>query len=434
MKVSRYTITLSNFPDPGKHLVFNTRTQAQVVIDNELKGILESLPAAPDEKTAQALTTLERLGITAGDSIDEDAVITDWFDKMRANRSTLKPTVLTTYSCNFACSYCVENGVRNPVFMKEETARKTASYILAEAKKLGTKNIFITFYGGEPLLNLSALRTVARETGRPAREAGISFAFGMSTNGSLLTRDVVQELKDLGLARAKITLDGTREAHDRKRPFAGGKGSFDTIVKNVQDSLDLITIDIGGNFDNENAADIPRLLDYLAELGLQKKVGRILFKPICPTFQDREGMSPSVEMECVYGSMENVKRMVELSRMAAEKGFSVDDDIGVHFCEAVSSRTSFTIDPEGRLYRCPAFVGRESFSSGDIGSGEREAAFPELWKRCAGCAYVPLCGDGCIFDAFIRFGDAGKLSCHREAMEYTVREALKDSYTRSHKR
>ena len=37
MKLSRYTVIVDNFPAKGKHIAFNTKTQAQVVIDDDLK-------------------------------------------------------------------------------------------------------------------------------------------------------------------------------------------------------------------------------------------------------------------------------------------------------------------------------------------------------------------------------------------------------------
>jgi uncharacterized protein len=433
MKVSRFTIRVPDFPGIGKYLIFNTRTQAQVVIDDELARALESLPDGQSSaKTTDAMSTLKELGLLVDDGVDEDRVIEEWFRGLQTAQTVLKPTVLTTYACNFSCTYCVEQGVHHPVFMDSQTAQHTISYIRAQAARLHSSRILCTFYGGEPLLNIPAIREVALGIGKIAAELGIPYAFGITTNGSLLTRAVVEELKALGLRGAKLTLDGTRETHDGKRPFVDGKGSFDVIMKNLLECIDLISIDIGGNFDDRSFDDIPPLLDHLSGLGLKRKLHKVSFKPICPGFMGRRRLGPAVEMECAYGGIENAGKIMELRRIAREKGFPVDEGVDVHICGAAMGEGGFCVDPTGILYRCPGFVGHARFSTGDISHGERPGTSIESWKSCTGCAYVPLCGGGCSYDAYVRYGDAHRLSCYLESMEYMVREALKEDYLRSH--
>jgi len=101
------------------------------------------------------------------------------------------------------------------------------------------------------------------------------------------------------------------------------------------------------------------------------------------------------------------------------------------------------------IYKCPAFVGHERFASGSIDEGEQSAgagettgaaapggdpagtqvsANRELWQRCRECPYVPLCGEGCQFGSYLRYGDTSKLNCRKEFIEYMVREHLKLNY------
>jgi sulfatase maturation enzyme AslB (radical SAM superfamily) len=69
------------------------------------------------------------------------------------------------------------------------------------------------------------------------------------------------------------------------------------------------------------------------------------------------------------------------------------------------------------------------FAVGDIATGEAAAlGTPELWRRCAECAYSPLCGDGCMYGAYMRYGDPARLNCPKEYVEYVVRENLKSQY------
>jgi radical SAM protein with 4Fe4S-binding SPASM domain len=101
----------------------------------------------------------------------------------------------------------------------------------------------------------------------------------------------------------------------------------------------------------------------------------------------------------------------------------------------MTKRTSFIIDPGGRLYRCGGLAGRTEFSFGTIGGSENDPYMGrELWRRCAACAYAPLCGDGCPFGAFVRWGDPLRLNCGKESLEHLVRENLKLSYLRKNRK
>jgi uncharacterized protein len=239
----------------------------------------------------------------------------------------------------------------------------------------------------------------------------------------------VEDLVGYGLKGVKVTLDGSREHHDRKRPFKNGRGSFDTIVQNILQAVDSIDVDVGCNFDEENIESFPELLEYLQQLGLAAKLHAIRFKPISEILNDREGLSSSAELDCVYSKPQTARHMVELRKLALERGFRLDPGIGVNMCSIMANRSIFTIDPLGKIYKCPALVGRSEFEVGDIRTGEIAGQNPpELWKRCLGCAYLPLCGEGCLFGALLRFGDPYRLNCQKEYLEYLVRENLKLNY------
>ena len=176
------------------------------------------------------------------------------------------------------------------------------------------------------------------------------------------------------------------------------------------------------------------MLDELAGLGLAPKIHKVIFKPISPVPKDREGLVPSAELACAYSDPDAIRRIVELRRIALEKGFKVDAGVGAHICDLLMKRTSFNIDPEGFLYRCAGFVGHPEYRCGSIHSEEKDRFLGmELWRRCSECPYVPLCGDGCILGAYVRFGDPLRLNCNKEYMEYLVMESLKVNYRHSRK-
>lgn len=127
-------------------------------------------------------------------------------------RPMLDLRISVTDRCNLRCTYCMPREIfdKNHVFLPraellslEEIARVAASFV-----RLGVRKIRLT--GGEPLLrrgieqlveNLSALRT---NTGEPVEIA-------MTTNGVLLAAKA-EALKNAGLSRITVSLDGLNQA------------------------------------------------------------------------------------------------------------------------------------------------------------------------------------------------------------------------------
>ena len=282
---------------------------------------------------------------------DDSMAVESHFKKVWEDTSVLRATVLTTYSCNFECVYCVEEGVKKPVCMDEKMALETVEYIEQKFRAHGSRKIAVYFYGGEPLLNMQAIRTVARSLADFGRANNVPFTFGFNTNGALLTPEVIAELKPLGLIWATITIDGPREVHDRNRPFKNGRGSFDAIIANLKAIDGLAHLDINVNFDQSTVGQVPALLDYLKEADQSSKIGKVVFTPITPTPKDREGLRPATETDCSFMTLETARHLIELRRLAMEKGFNVEVGVQARACEMVLRPGKHHHRPPGRPVR-----------------------------------------------------------------------------------
>ena len=430
MFLTRYSITVPDFPTPGQHLLYNTRTRGIVVVDAGLRAALDRLPDLPADRQARAsLRGLRRLGYLVRGEAEDTKALEAYFRDLRAEPSSVQATVLTTYACNFACTYCVEEGVKAPVHMSDATAEAAAEFIVRRARERRARAVYVSLYGGEPLLNMRAVRIVLEQTRSLAEARRMEFGAAITTNGALLTPEVVDELAGLGVRGAKVTIDGDRARHDAKRPFKSGRGSYDLIMRNLEYAVGQLELNVEGNFDDENAASFPALLDELKTRGLADRLNLVRFKPISAVPADRRHMRAHAELECVYSRPETARTVVALRKAVVERGMPTDPGIGVNVCGITLGGAHFTIDPTGKLYQCPAFVGHPQFSAGDIAGGETPVLrAPELWRRCSSCAYAPLCGDGCMYGAYMRYGDPKQLNCPKEYVEYVVRENLKAQY------
>ena len=514
MKLSQFTVIVPDFPSNRKHLVYNTFNQATAVIgERAMRWILDvgcgmldekrklklatpsdieyrvssnrddgnrasqlvgqaSLPVMsgkmPDppeydsldskkpvlERSEGYINTFTDLGFVVDDSVDEIETFKRWYNESRYDKSTMRATILTTYDCNFACEYCVEDGVKNPVKMDEEHCRTTVNWLIERLDKYQCDDIRLQFYGGEPLMNISPIDYIASEINRYCKTRGTTcrapiFSFTITTNGSLLKPDLVERLTPLGLKSIKITLDGDREAHNLKRPFRSGKGSFDVIIENilrvanVRGDADRPHIRIGTNVDSANLESVPRLLDYLEQIGLKDKIDLIKFDPIVHVQGQKERTGDGVTVRlgepprrpvapspCPSSGKWALDDLIWLTWDAYKRGFKTETRIQSTICSMNLDGTAVVIDPLGRIYTCPAFVGREGFQTGDIYHQElfdkhREFMSMEVPNDCFKCAYMPICGGGCKHLAYTRYSDLGRTVCERDYLQKVTAELLK---------
>ena len=431
MKRSLYTKYVDNYPKEGEHLLFNTLNHGLMTVDDSLRNSLENLDKNGSTIPGKLRKELRSQGMIVKNERKERKQLETYFKEIKKTaESALEVTILTTFACNFACVYCVEEGVISSIKMDEETADKTAEYIEKEARRLKVEAIYLSFYGGEPLMHIPPIRSISKRLRAFCEKKGLEFAFALTTNGALLKPGIVLELAELGLEGVKITIDGDREHHNAKRPYRDGRGSFDDIMKNVRFAVNYIAVDIGGNFDEENVGSFEALIHYLKDEGIAPLLHLVSFKPISQTPADRKKALPTAELECAYARDDTADSMIKLRKLLIDNGFSTDEGIGVNICGMTLNDTQFTVDPTGIIYKCPAFVGREEFSVGNLTDGVASTPKLELWRRCAGCENAALCGDGCMYGSYIQYGDPDKLNCRKTYIDTVASENLKLEYER----
>ena len=177
--------------------------------------------------------------------------------------TSLRIIVVLNLDCNLACTYCFEGQRKGKWYLSDETADAFIAFV-KNRDLTGKKAIEVTFYGGEPLLSIGRVSSASRNSSGPMRrKKACRYEFGLVTNGTLLTPEVVRKLAPLGLKGAKVTLDGPEEIHDRFRPFRSGTGSFDVILRNIADVCELIRIQIGGNYTQDITANSRSCFDHL---------------------------------------------------------------------------------------------------------------------------------------------------------------------------
>ncbi len=436
MRQSQFNIFIP-LPVKGEYLLFNTFTDSRMIVNDELKAFMEGIHRG-ETVSADNLSCLEELkenGVLVEDEQSEEKELERWFEVKKNYSSEMNVTVLTTYGCNLSCVYCFQDGLYSSTSMKEDTCRSVVSWITRKMEEVTPLTLRLTFYGGEPLLNLRALYFLSEELYRGAKDRGIELKIQIITNGVLLREEVVDRLLPSGLERIKVTLDGDQEAHDKKRPFRDGRGSFEIIFNNLLKINHKIPILIGGNYDESNRDHIPPLLDRLRDSGFASSMIRLNFRPIFANNQYKNpyGFRSSYCDICTF-SESKVEDMLWLHEEIEKRGFRAMDGVALGPCEVIK-RSACTIDPAGRIYKCAGFVGMEGFSIGDIFSSNPDIEVDKFadcdpWRECGDCPYIPLCGGGCRCSAYMKGGDYRKIACEKEyfdkvALKLVEKEFLK---------
>ena len=432
MRSSQFNIFIPSFPEKGEFLVFNTFTDSRVIVNEELKKVMERAgeKSPLNENEVNYLNQLRELGIMVDDEVDEDRELQYWFQKFRYDPSILSITVLTTYACNLKCTYCFQDGLQSPSSMDRKTSLKVIQWISEKLHALSPLTVELVFYGGEPLLNPKAIRLISEGISQITKPMGIQLSISIITNGVLLDLQLADFLLPLGLKEVKVTLDGDREAHDAKRPHQNGDGTFDTIFRNISQLKGKVPISIGGNFDDSNRESIPRLLDLLEQRSFNSHLKRVGFKPIFSSLDDAR-RPQSFFNTCTFSDI-NVEDLLWLRRETEKRGFPCEGGVALGPCGA-ARENAYTIDPLGKIYKCPGSAGMDEFVIGDINEKELNSRNTQFMtfdpcEICRGCPYIPICGGGCRMSAHIKKNDFRDIACERKYFDQAAPEIVKYEY------
>lgn len=152
-------------------------------------------------------------------------------------------TFQVTEDCNLACTYCYQTD-KKCTHMPFSVAKQAIENILTESRgfdKINTVKeqpaIIIDFIGGEPLMETDLINQIIQYFLMTAVNMRHPYAatsvFSMSSNGTLFFEPKVQQLyyNYLGKLSIGITVDGTKELHDKCRLTKDGRPTYDIAHK-----------------------------------------------------------------------------------------------------------------------------------------------------------------------------------------------------------
>lgn len=141
--------------------------------------------------------------------------------------------------CDLSCAYCYvyemadQSWQDQPIRMAATTATHTAERIAEHVRTHGLSSVELILHGGEPLLAGPDLLTHLVTATRDAVGGSARVGARVQTNGIRLDADYLRLFAELDITVA-VSLDGDRNAHDRHRRYANGKGSYDAVTKSLR--------------------------------------------------------------------------------------------------------------------------------------------------------------------------------------------------------
>src|SRR5207302_3272813 len=132
---------------------------------------------AVSDDEREALVLLEENGFLVPNREADRRALDNYFFAVKNDTAELSVTLLTTLQCNFACDYCFQgdHGDYNKFAekMSLDTAARVAQWIEGELDRVRPESLMLTFFGGEPLLNLPVMYDLAERMWNATSARGV---------------------------------------------------------------------------------------------------------------------------------------------------------------------------------------------------------------------------------------------------------------------
>ena len=278
-------------------------------------------------------------------------------------------------------------------------------------------NLEVDFFGGEPLMNYDVCKQLVEYGRMREKETGKKFRFTMTTNGVLLSDDMMDFFNE-EMHNVVLSIDGRKCVNDYMRPTRNGKSSYDLIMpkfKKMAESRNQMNYYVRGTYTHHNldfAADVM----HLADEGFEQ----ISVEPVVAPAEADYAIRPE-DVPVLCEEYEKLAREI-IARRKAGKGFNffhfmIDLSGGPCVYKRISGCGAGTeylaVTPWGDLYPCHQFVGNTDFLMGNVYDGVTNTALRDEFKcvnvyakeKCRDCFSKFHCSGGCAANAYNFHGD-----------------------------
>ncbi|HAT4308641.1 TPA: radical SAM protein [Clostridium perfringens] len=340
--------------------------------------------------------TAERYSFFIDENKNEFDELIKYNNKLREESDFMCLTLVVTKRCNLKCVYCFEDTNHIKLDISSISIIKD---IIEKYKILNSnfKRLVVFWFGGEPLINMDYILEINKALKNITKTLNLQYTSRIITNGYLLD-NLIPYINELNLTDIQITLDGTKEVHDKRRKTIDGKGSFDKIIENIKNIDEKVDLIIRTNVDSNNIENIFELYDFLKNININPKVD-LYFQPML--VENYGGKS-----ECYMSNMPNndvlLKRFLELQMYTntLEKVSFIKAYCNVNF------PGSLVVNNDGNIFKCWAAIENEENSKGNLYENcnvlehMNYEPFDLVNDKCKICTFFPACMGGCKYKKY----------------------------------
>ena len=312
------------------------------------------------------------------------------------------------HDCNLRCQYCFagQGGYGQwRMLMSFDVARRAVDFLIAHSGP--REHCELDFFGGEPLMNWHVVQQTIDYVHKQEKKHGKKIKMSLTTNGLLLDKEKVKYLTDNHISLI-LSLDGRKEMHDRMRPGVHGEGTYDEIVKNLQYCVanrkgeDYYVRGTGPRYNMDFTPDVIDMIDKgFPAVSMEPVVGEDT-----ADYSIKEEDLPRVKAE--------YDRLAKLFIAREEEGrpfffFHFNMDLWKGPCLPKRLRGCgagheyLAVVPNGDIYPCHQFVGREGYVIGNVYEGlknfkmMRDFRMNHVFSKpeCVDCWAKFFCSGGC---------------------------------------
>ncbi|MBM6619129.1 radical SAM/SPASM domain-containing protein [Bacillus suaedaesalsae] len=392
LKKSRYVIKSESY-DGESDIYFNIRN---------------SIGFKVPKKSAKGFGELSKLGNMSDifskyhfyeSENDADDVLSA-YKKARNNNNPLHLTILAHENCNFRCIYCYERFEKNK--LKPEVEEGIEKFVNKRIEDYSYKEFSVSWFGGEPLLAPDVIERLSQKFIKKSNEYGINYAATVTTNGYFLNDSVIDLLLRNQVKGFQITIDGTKETHDKQRILKGGQGTYDVIINNLKklsERTEDFHVILRMNVGEDNYIHVVDYIEEMKRLFGRDDRFRLYFHNI-----GKWGGSNDENLDVCAEST-----AIQLTNLALDKGATVErigKKIKPHSICYAASPHSFVFGTDGMLYKCTVALYDDINHVGQLnqdGSLDLDRNKFDAWtesgiedSKCKECFLAPSChGDSC---------------------------------------
>jgi sulfatase maturation enzyme AslB (radical SAM superfamily) len=349
-------------------------------------------------------------------------------------------TFIVTDDCNFNCSYCTQKKEKKTI---NNTTIETSIDFFYPYLKTGER-IFINFYGGEPLLAYDKIKHALRLLTEKNKQEQKQFVFAMTTNGSLLTGEILDFFSNYNFVLV-LSFDGLAQELGRKKFTLS---LMEELIKKIQ-TYTNIRFEINSVFTPQTIDLFSKSMRFILEQGEPDVTFNIVstedWTPAQFAALKNELQQFNDFMAHFY---KETDRMPVLNfRSATTKE---EKKRGIFNCSAGRNRAAIT--PEGKVWGCHMFHDYFNSVAGHVEYGDYcfgtlddfianyDTRYPDILANyaelrqdffqveeapCFLCEEIEGCAI-CPVNAAFTSGSLGKITRCRCELEKIQRDALRD--------